>query len=163
MLGLFFGKWPRYAAPMATLLRPATPDEHAALSDLCLRSKAYWGYERSFLEACRSELSVRPGDDVIVAERDGILAGMAQITLTAEVADLEKLFVDPPFIGLGLGRHLFERCASEARRMGVNRLTIEADPGAVQFYEAMGAIRVGTAPSASIPGRMLPLLEYRIR
>ncbi len=128
-----------------------------------MRSKAHWGYDAGFMEACRAELTIRPGDDVIVAELDGTLAGLAQIDLTADPADLAKLFVDPSFMARGLGRVLFMRCVSRARHKGLNRISIEADPGAASFYEAMGAIPVGTAPSGSIPGRVLPMLEYRIR
>lgn len=39
---------------------------------------------------------------------------------------------------------------------------IDAGPGAVGFYQAMGAERAGTAPSGSIPGRTLPRLRYRL-
>jgi hypothetical protein len=38
-------------------------------------------------------------------------------------------------------------------------MRIEADPHAEAFYLGRGARCVGTAPSGSIPGRMLPLLE----
>ena len=38
-------------------------------------------------------------------------------------------------------------------------MTIEADPDAAPFYRRIGARDVGTAPSGSIPGRELPLLE----
>jgi hypothetical protein len=34
-------------------LRAPRLDELEALSDLCLRSKAVWGYDAAFLEACR--------------------------------------------------------------------------------------------------------------
>jgi len=38
-------------------------------------------------------------------------------------------------------------------------LRIASDPHAEAFYLACGAVRVGAAASASIPGRELPLLE----
>jgi len=161
-LGLFFRHVLNYGACMSITIRPARHDEAGALTELCLRSKAYWGYDEAFMAACRQELTVRPGDNVTVAEVDGTPAGIARIDMTGEVADLEKLFVDPTFIGTGLGRRLFEWCAAEARRMGANRMMIEADPGAAPFYEAMGAIQVGVAPSAVFAGRELPLLDYKI-
>jgi hypothetical protein len=37
-------------------------------------------------------------------------------------------------------------------------MTIDADPGAVPFYERMGAVPAGLVPSGSIPGRFLPRL-----
>ena len=69
------------------------------------------------------------------------------------------LFVDPPAIGSGAGRLLYRHVLETAGRLGFTRLTIDADPYAEPFYLAMGARRIGTAPSGSIPGRMLPLLE----
>ncbi len=47
---------------------------------------------------------------------------------------------------------------AEARALGLSAIDIDADPGAVGFYERMGGRRVGEAPSGSIPGRMLPAL-----
>ena len=49
------------------------------------------------------------------------------------------MFVDPPAIGGGAGRALFEAAVSLARRLGVARMTILADPNAAPFYERMGA------------------------
>ena len=42
------------------------------------------------------------------------------------------------------------------------RITLEADPGAEPFYLAMGAHRIGSVPSGSIPCRFIPLLEVPI-
>jgi hypothetical protein len=33
-------------------IRPARIDEAAALSDLCFRSKAVWGYDTEFMALC---------------------------------------------------------------------------------------------------------------
>jgi hypothetical protein len=46
-----------------------------------------------------------------------------------------------------------------AGRLGFERITLEADPGAEPFYLAMGARRIGSVPSGSIPGRFIPLLD----
>ena len=45
---------------MQAELRRALPDEAANLSALALRSKALWGYDAAFMEACRSPLTVDP-------------------------------------------------------------------------------------------------------
>src|SRR3546814_17343333 len=44
----------------ARTLRLAKSSECGSLSALALRSKAYWGYDSAFLQACRDELTVRP-------------------------------------------------------------------------------------------------------
>lgn len=149
-----------------TILRPPVEAECAALSELCLRSKAVWGYDRAFLEACREALSIRPADLATgllqVAEVEGDIAGVVQLTAENGEFHLDKLFIDPAFQKHGLGRTLMGWAATRARENGVRRLIIEADPGAAPFYRRMGAIDIGQAPSGSIPGRFLPLLALDI-
>ena len=156
-------------------IRPARVEEIKELGDLCLRSKAFWGYDAAFLEACRRELTFRAGEltttAIAVAEEGNGIAGVVQILVqigvqigavdtVGAVADLLKLFVEPEKQGLGAGRALFTWAADAARTAGAHRLMIDADPGAAPFYRRMGARDVGFAPSGSIPGRMLPKLEF---
>lgn len=42
------------------IIRKPQPGEAAALSDLALRSKGYWGYNADFLRDCREEFTVQP-------------------------------------------------------------------------------------------------------
>ncbi len=151
----------------AFVIRPPRPTELDALSALQMRSKAHWGYDAAFMAACEHELTLTSeklaGTAVAVGEPDGQVAGIAQVGPRAEDADLMALFIDPPFMGAGLGRELFHWCVSTAQRMSRTRLLIDSDPGAEAFYLHMGAQRIGRAPSGSIPGRMLPLLAYDLR
>lgn len=143
-------------------LRNARQDELSSLSELCLRSKAHWGYDAAFLAACRTELTIHPRElqttILRVAERDNAVVGLAQVKVAGADADLLRLFVEPALLGAGIGRLLFEWAAARAHELGATRMTIEADPGAVPFYERMGAYKAGCVPSQSIPGRMLPRL-----
>jgi GNAT superfamily N-acetyltransferase len=143
-------------------LRDARQNELRSLSALCLRSKAVWGYDDTFLAACRTELTLGPGElmstHVHVAERGTIAVGLVQVKVTDTNAELLKLFVEPALLRSGVGRLLFEWAAARARSLGAVRMAIEADPGAAAFYERMGARHAGLAPSQSIPGRMLPRL-----
>jgi GNAT superfamily N-acetyltransferase len=147
---------------MAPLLRSPLVDELPALGDLCLRSKAVWGYDDRFLEACRHELSFDPADvrltKIAVAEEGGKLLGVAQVKVEDRHANLLKLFVEPARLRHGVGKLLFAWALGVARDMGASQLVIEADPGAAPFYRRMGAVDVGFAPSGSIAGRMLPKL-----
>ena len=146
-------------------LRPARPDEAAALSELALRSKAHWGYDAEFIEACRRELTVDPehiaAGRVVVAMVDGELGGFSTLVGEPPVAEVEALFVEPDHIGagVGIGTTLFVALCDAARAAGFTRLLIEADPNALGFYERRGAVKTGDRPSGSIPGRTLPLLE----
>jgi SAM-dependent methyltransferase/GNAT superfamily N-acetyltransferase len=142
-------------------IRPARVEECDALTALAMRSKAHWGYDDAFMAACRNELTIRPEhvDRVDVAEDDdGRVVGMVRL----EPDTLEDLFVEPDAIGTGVGRALVRHVVRRAATEGMRTLSIDADPNARPFYEAMGAVLVGESPSASIPGRMLPRLELSV-
>lgn len=143
-------------------IREPKPDELAALSELCLRSKAHWGYDRAFMEACRAELTLRHAElrstQIAIAECDSIAVGLVQIIIDGSQAELLKLFVEPSRIGAGVGRILLNWAIDKAHIGGATRLFIDSDPDAAAFYRRMGAQTIGTARSESIPGRRLPRL-----
>ena len=151
---------------MSLRFRPARPDEAAAISALALRSKAHWGYAEAFLAACQDELTWTADDvaarHVIVAERDGEMAGFFILAGDGPMGDLTDMFVDPRFIGTGMGGELMRVALRHARDRGYTTLGIDADPNAAAFYEHFGARRISQVPSASIPGRMLPHLEIQL-
>ncbi|MEO0370452.1 MAG: GNAT family N-acetyltransferase [Pseudomonadota bacterium] len=147
-------------------IRAATHADLAPLSQLCLRSKAHWGYDEAFMAACVPALTLTADDLaeglLVLAEADGVIAGMAQLAGPEGEMEIDRFFIDPTFMGAGCGRVLFEWCLNAARARGETRLMIEADPDAAAFYEHMGAVKVGEAPSGAISGRMLPLLEISV-
>lgn len=122
-----------------------------------------WGYDQTFLEACRGELSFGQHDleetHVAVAEQNGGILGVMQVKVPGE-AELLKLFVEPHALRKGTGRVLFAWAAEVSRRKGASRMVIEADPDAAPFYSRLGARTAGEAPSGSIPGRLLPRLTF---
>ena len=102
---------------------------------------------------------------VIVANNPGSgLLGVAAVEKIdgADRFDLALWFVEPTAIRTGIGRALFAAAVQMAASEGGSRLSILADPFAEAFYKKLGAVLVGAAPSDAIPGRRLPLLEYRI-
>ncbi len=153
-------------------IRPAQKADCAALTALALRSKAYWGYSAEFIAQCRAELTI---DDRYIAEhavfvlcrtdRRGESARIGFYALE-ELApgryELGHLFVEPNWIGRGLGRLLLDSARDQASRRGGTMLVIQSDPHAEPFYLAQGARRVGLSRSASVAGRVLPLLELEV-
>jgi GNAT superfamily N-acetyltransferase len=142
-------------------LRSAHVGEADALTALCVRSKAHWGYDAAFMRRSRASLTVSDAEivegRVLVAERQGLVFGVARVDPDGE---LGLMFVDPRTINRGVGRALFEAAVGLARRLGAKRMAILADPNAAPLYERMGARFVSHAPSDAIPGRTLPLYEY---
>jgi GNAT superfamily N-acetyltransferase len=147
-------------------IRPARRQELWALSELAVRSKGYWGYDVDFLEACRPELTLTEdrlhAETIRVAGTGTSLLGFHSVLVQGQDAELMDLFVDPEYIGLGVGLALWEDALDVARRQGAARVRIEADPNAEPWYRRRGAVWVGQAPSGSIPGRALPVLELAL-
>ena len=149
-------------------VRSAKPGESQSLTTICVRSKAHWGYDAAFLKLSAAALNVSEDDIaacrvlVAVDDTDRVI-GMACVLPEGDTADLDALFVDPPAIGSGAGRALFEAAVILARRQGARRMTILADPNAASFYERMGARYLRNAPSDAIPGRTLPFYEYDLQ
>ena len=151
---------------MQMLIRTPVADELPVLSELCLRSKAVWGYDAAFMEACRAELSLHPRDledsRIAIAASGDRVVGVAQVRITGSEADLAKLFVEPSAMRSGIGMALFAWARDTAREMGASSMTIEADPDAAPFYRRFGARDAGLVRSGSIAGRMLPRLVLQL-
>ena len=146
-------------------VRSARAGEAAGLTALCLRSKAHWGYDAEFMRLSARTLKVHEADIangrvLVAADGNDRPLGVACVQGHGETIDLADMFVDPPAIGSGAGRLLFEASVVLARRLGGRRMTILADPHAAPFYERMGASFLRNAPSDAIPGRVLPFYEY---
>ena len=148
------------------VLRRARPHEAAALSELALAAKGFWGYDAAFLESCRAELTFSASDieqgRFVVAELDGAVAGFYSVDGEPPIGELGNLWIAPARIGTGLGRVLWDDALATAAAAGFERLEIGAEPNAEGFYRKMGAERVGDQPSGSIPGRVLPLMRIAV-
>lgn len=149
---------------MPTKLRKLLESELRAASELCLRSKAYWGYDQAFLNKCIPALTLTAEDlksgSVVAAEKAGELTGIAHLLMEGTDLYLDKLFVDPSQMGSGTGKTLFEWALGTARAIGASELLVDADPGAAAFYERMGCVSDGKVASTCIAGRFLPRFKY---
>ncbi len=148
-------------------LRPAKTTEADRLSELCLKSKAVWGYDQAFLDAVAPHLQVceaaiRDGRTTVAESEDGEVLGVCQVDPESEHGSLDLLFIAPTAIGLGIGQLLFDHAKDLLRARGLSRMTILSDPYAEPAYIHMGARRVGMRPSDVFKGRDLPFLEIEL-
>ena len=145
-------------------IRPADPQEAPLLSELALRSKAYWGYDPQFLEACRDELAVTQKSfatlEVYVIELAGCVVAFYTLGRHGADGELYHFFVAPELIGHGLGKSLWDHAVCRARALDYPKLFVESDPYAEEFYRKMGAKRIGEVQSPV--GRELPLLLFEL-
>jgi GNAT superfamily N-acetyltransferase len=149
-------------------IRRARPAEVSILSALALRSKAHWGYDADFLATCRDDLTLTV-DDITTSTVyvcDGVDAplGFYRLVLQGDgVAELDALFVEPEAMGQGVGKRLWRHAVSTADHLGCLEIVLQSDPQAEGFYLAMGAQHAGESESTAMPGRMLPLMRFRLR
>jgi GNAT superfamily N-acetyltransferase len=150
-------------------VRLARASEADALTALCIRSKAHWGYDGEFMQRSATSLTVTPamiaeGHVLVAEEPPSRILGVAAVEEMQARSrfDLALLFVEPSAIGNGVGRFLFDAAAKLVATRGGSSLSILADPFAEGFYRHLGAVRIGEAPSDAIPGRYLPLFDYAI-
>ncbi|GAB1437718.1 GNAT family N-acetyltransferase [Providencia sp.] len=146
----------------------ANASEAKELTTIALESKKYWGYSNDFIEMCRDELTLKEADFVnsliLVAKNNEIYCGFVQLRLNENTGqgELEKLFVAPSFIGLGVGKALYELAVEQALKLNIKELLLDADPNAENFYKKMGAITIYNTPSESIPGRFIPKMKITL-
>ncbi|MFE6235898.1 acetyltransferase [Cellulosimicrobium sp. NPDC057862] len=140
------------------LLRPARPDDTAALVDVWRRAVEA---THDFLtpdDVADLEVAVRDeylaAVDVTVAERDGRVAGFVG-TVGHRV---EMLFVDPDLHGQGVGRALLAEAGHDHAALEVD--VNEQNPAALGFYRAQGFVVVGRSATDG-QGRPFPLLHLR--
>jgi ribosomal-protein-alanine N-acetyltransferase len=131
-------------APARHSIRAAVPAEVPALAALEQRSFAS---DRMSARQYRRHVA-SPGAVVLVAHRDGLLAGSAVVFLRlgSDLARLYSIAVDPAARGTGLGAALLAAAERAARRRGARRLRLEVrqdNPAAIRLYETRGYRRVG--------------------
>lgn len=151
---------------MSVVIRQAQASDASELTALAMRSKAYWPYDADFIRDCRDELTVtreRAGSGLIfVAEAGGQIAGF--YGYGSGDPEMVALFVDPPWIGKGVGKKLWAHALEFARAKGWGSFDIMADPYAAEkFYLPMGCQKIGEIASTVRAGRMLPLLRYELK
>jgi GNAT superfamily N-acetyltransferase len=169
----------RRTAGRIYLIRNAFPKDAGRLTVIAVTAKRYWNYPDSHMERFRPELTVSadyilsPDTVVRCEEIDGaVIAFYAVVRLheprrsgTVVMEDgfwLEHMFVLPACHRKGIGTRLFEDMKAELARLKADRVRIFVDPHAKDFYKKMGASLVRYSDS-SIPGRKIPVYEYRIR
>ena len=129
----------------AVKLRPYQPDDAAALLSLfrdTIRRVNSRDYDPWQIRAWASD-DINPADwtdrffgrYVVVAEDAGQPVGFAELVADGHI---DRLYVSADHQGQGVGRHLLEAVAAEARRLGLARLVVEASITARPFFEAQG-------------------------
>lgn len=152
---------------MKLKFRPGKAEDAETLSSLALRSKAFWPYDKKFIQDCAEELKIsseRASDGlVMVTECNGAVVGFYGFLKNQDGPEMTHLFIEPTLIGKGIGLQLWKDALTFAKQKGWTDFKLVADPYAAEkFYLRVGCKKIGEINSLVRPGRKLPLLKYEI-
>lgn len=148
---------------MTVVIERATLALHKRLSEIAYAAKRHWGYPESWIETWGQVLTITPdfiaSNHVFVARVGFEIAGFCALIQSGAKVSLEHMWIDPEFMGRGIGRDLLSHALKAAATLNVDTVEIESDPNAEGFYKKMGARRIGEV-SSELEGqrRVLPLL-----
>ncbi|QDQ02850.1 GNAT family N-acetyltransferase [Lysinibacillus fusiformis] len=146
--------------------RRAQIGDSSILSNIAYKSKAYWGYTEDFIQKCKDTdaLTVTKEyiekNSVYLVESDNEIVAFYSFDINEK--KLDALFIEPDYIGKGLGKIIWEHLLNKAKELELNEFTIDSDPNAEGFYLKMGAENIGSTPSTVFPDRSLPLMKVKV-
>ena len=136
------------------------------LTDIALKSKAFWGYSKEEIESWRTDLTITPKMfkdwNIYKYLIDDEIAGFYILNrANIRTSFLEFLFVEPKFIKQGIGSVLLNHAIAYCIGGSAAILNVLSDPNAKNFYAKHG-FKVIAERESSIPGRFLPEMEFEI-
>lgn len=149
-------------------LRIGIASDADTLSALAIRAKAFWPYDAEFIQDCAEELEISSaraaGGLIFVAEYNEFVVGFCGFCINETEPEMTHLFVEPKFIGMGIGKLLWNEAIAFAKIKKWASFKIVADPFAAEkFYFGVGCKKIGEIDSSIRPGRKLPLLQFDIK
>lgn len=128
----------------SSLFRRARADERETLDEMTLAGLRHWGHDQNHPEAYQGLADLLASADgpeqypVFVLEEQGAVVGFYELRDRGDHVELLRMFLQPGLIGQGYGKRLWSHAVESAASLS-QRMLIMADPGAIGFYQAMGA------------------------
>ena len=145
---------------MTLNIRFGALEERADLEELQRRASLVWEEYRADLlahpDAIQLPLSQLQENRVRVAAFGSRRVGFSVvIPKSADVSELDGLFVEPDHWGIGIGRALITDAVRLARDQGAGAIEVIANPRAEGFYEKLGFRPTGFAQTQFGPAKQM--------
>lgn len=124
-------------------VRPATPDDVLAIADLEVINLGDDAWSEGLVR--EGVVGNLPTITYLVAEAEGRVVGHATASIVAEIAELQRIAVEPAHRRTGLATELLDAVVMAAREGGANRVLLEVredNAGALAFYAARGFVEI---------------------
>lgn len=126
------------------LVRRAVEGDFAALQDVFRRASWSNKHDRPLLAAHPEFLELSPvavsEGRTHVATLGGSVVGFTSVIDHGDVVELEDLFVEPDVMRRGVGRALIDDVVARARAGGAQRLEVDGNDHALDFYASVGFV-----------------------
>jgi GNAT superfamily N-acetyltransferase len=128
-------------------IRDAEMSDMVALQGVFERASLWNEYDRELLQEhpewlVLSNQGVLEGRMRVAAGDDGAVIGFATFVIEDGLAELEDLFVDPPWMRHGIGAALVTDLSARLNDLGFETLEVTANPHAMAFYDVLGFVEL---------------------
>ena len=146
--------------------RKAEESDAKDLTELTIRSKAYWGYTPEQIAEWRADLTIYPEyiaqEEVYILTIEKVLIGYYSfIRLNHQKVKLDNIFIAPNYIRQGYGNILMNAFFNQVRDRGFKTIRLDSEPNAENFYKKLGFKVIGQLES-TLKNRFLPIMELQI-
>ncbi|MHB8062230.1 MAG: GNAT family N-acetyltransferase [Ruminiclostridium sp.] len=147
-------------------IRSAKAAEYDILSDIAVKSEAYWEYDSDYMNKFKSIYNVSEefinNNPTVIIEDDENIIGFYGVLIERSETSLEYFFIEPKYIGMGYGKLLWNNLVKHCKKLSIKEFNIVTSPQAKEFYVKMGAMPYGEVESLLKKGRIIPRLLYRV-
>ena len=124
-------------------VRAATPDDVPTIADLEVDNLGADAWSEGLIR--EGVLGNLPTVSYLVAEAEGVVVGHATASVVSDIAELQRISVDPAHRRTGLASELLDAVVTLARSGGADRLLLEVredNAGAIAFYASRDFVEV---------------------
>ncbi|WP_433764900.1 GNAT family N-acetyltransferase [Flavobacterium ginsenosidimutans] len=148
------------------IIQKANIIDNEILTSITKKSKAYWGYSDEQIQKWDKNLTIskdyiREHSVFKLVDNDLIMGYYSFIFENDKTVELDNLFVLPEYIGKGFGKYLLLDFLNRMKEIGIEKITLDSEPNAVEFYLKMGFAKVGEF-ELSIKNRFMPIMEMKL-
>ena len=149
-------------------IRKAQLEDLPELNRVLRASKGHWGYSQAYLDEFMEKLGVTENCianyQIFCVNVDDQFVGFYGFRKNEDDKDeLDFFFLDPRYIGKGIGLLMWDSCLDTAKTLGIKDFVLNSEPNAETFYLKLGCKKIGYKKSVvSWETRSIPIMSYSL-